>query len=85
MTRWVARVRVMPRAGLLDPQGTAVAHALSALGFAEVGDVRVGRMLEIRLDGPTESDVRAQVRAMCEKLVANPVTEDFSIDAVEAA
>ena len=84
MTRWVGRVRVMPRAGLLDPQGHAVEHALGELGFGGVGDVRVGKTLEIALEAGSEAEVRERLRAMCEKLVANPVTEDFTIDAVEA-
>ena len=85
MTRWVGRVRVMPRSGLLDPQGHAVEQALGALGFDGVQQVRVGRTFEIALEAASESEVRDRLRQMCEKLVANPVTEDFSIDAVEAA
>ena len=85
MKRWLGRVRVMPRAGLLDPQGHAVEHALGSLGFNGVSKVRVGRTLEIALDGGSEQEVRDQLKQMCEKLVANPVTEDFTIDAVEAA
>jgi len=84
MTRWLGRVRVMPRAGLLDPQGHAVEHALGELGFGGVAQVRVGRTFEIALEAGSESEVRERLRAMCEKLVANPVTEDFTIDAVEA-
>jgi len=75
----------MPRAGLLDPQGHAVEHALGALGFGGVSNVRVGRTVEIAVEAASEKDVREQLRQMCEKLVANPVTEDFTIDAVEAA
>ena len=85
MKRWLGRVRVMPRAGLLDPQGHAVEHALGSLGFAGVSKVRVGKTLEIALDGASEQDVRDQLKQMCEKLVANPVTEDYVIDTVEAA
>lgn len=85
MSRWIARVRVMPRAGLLDPQGHAVEHALGSLGFGGVQQVRVGRSFEIALEAATEPEVRDQLRQMCEKLVANPVTEDFTIDAVETA
>lgn len=85
MTRYLGRVRVMPRSGLLDPQGHAVEHALGALGFAAVRQVRVGRTLEIALDADSEQQVRERLREMCERLVANPVTEDFTIDAVEAA
>jgi phosphoribosylformylglycinamidine synthase PurS subunit len=67
-------VRVMPRAGLLDPQGQAVEHALGTLGFEEAGGVRVGRAIELR--------VRA--RRMCDRLFANPVTEDYTVQ-VEVA
>jgi phosphoribosylformylglycinamidine synthase PurS subunit len=83
MTRFLGRVRVMPRAGLLDPQGHAVTHALAALGFDGVGDVHVGRTLEIRLEGESADQVREQLRTMCDRLLANPVTEDYTIDAVE--
>lgn len=85
MSRWLGRVRVMPRAGLLDPQGHAVEHALGSLGFAGVQRVRVGRTLEIAIEGASEQDVRERLKQMCEKLVANPVTEDFTIDTIEAA
>jgi phosphoribosylformylglycinamidine synthase len=74
----------MPREGLLDPQGTAVGHALGALGFASVGEVRVGRTLELVVDANSEPEVRERLRAMCDKLLANPVTEDYTIDTVEA-
>jgi phosphoribosylformylglycinamidine synthase PurS subunit len=78
------RVRIMPRAGLLDPQGQAVEHALGALGFAGVDQVRVGRTVELRVDGPGPDEARERARRMCERLLANPVTEDFTVDAVEA-
>jgi phosphoribosylformylglycinamidine synthase len=74
----------MPRAGLLDPQGHAVEHALGELGFSGVRQVRVGRTVEIAIEAASEPDARDQLRLMCEKLMANPVTEDFTIDAVEA-
>ena len=83
MKSFVGRVRVMPRAGLLDPQGTAVHHALGSLGFG-VEQVRVGRTLEIAVQADNEAQVRERLKEMCERLVANPVTEDFTIDAVEA-
>jgi phosphoribosylformylglycinamidine synthase len=83
VTRFLGRVRVMPRAGLLDPQGHAVSHALAALNFTGVGEVRVGRTLEIALDGASADTVREELRAMCDRLLANPVTEDYTIDTVE--
>ncbi len=83
MTRYIGRVRVMPREGLLDPQGAAVEHALAALGFQGVSGVRVGRTLEIAVDGSSETEVRRRLKEMCDRLIANPVTEDYAIDAVE--
>jgi phosphoribosylformylglycinamidine synthase len=79
MSGYRVEVRVMPRAGLLDPQGQAVEHALQALGFAEVGSARVGKHLVIELDAPTPDAAGERVRAMCERLLANPVTEDFLV------
>jgi phosphoribosylformylglycinamidine synthase PurS subunit len=70
-------VRVMPRTGLLDPQGQAVEHALSALGFAEAADVRVGRAIELDVNAASRGEAEARVRQMCDKLLANPVTEDY--------
>jgi phosphoribosylformylglycinamidine synthase PurS subunit len=81
--RFLARVRVMPRATLLDPQGQAVAHALGELGFGGVASVRVGRAVEIVLDAVSAEAARDGALKMCERLLANPVTEDFALDAVE--
>src|SRR5439155_5399118 len=75
----VARVYVTPKRGILDPQGKAVQHSLHALGFAEVQDVKVGKYIELRLrDGGAEAETR--VRAMCERLLANGVIEDFRVE-----
>jgi phosphoribosylformylglycinamidine synthase len=68
-----ARVLVRPKAGLLDPQGKAVERALPALGFDGVENVHVGRLIELDVDDP------AQLEAMCEKLLANPLIEDYEI------
>ena len=73
-------VRVMPRTGLLDPQGQAVEHALGALGFGEARSVRIGRAIELDLDAASAADADARARRMCDKLLANPVTEDYEID-----
>ena len=70
-------VRVMPRTGLLDPQGQAVEHALTALGFEEAGSVRVGRAIELAVDAESRDEAEARARQMCDKLLANPVTEDY--------
>lgn len=84
MPAFRVEIRVMPRAALLDPQGQAVSHALHALGFADVGDVRVGKHLVVRLEAPTRDEAAARARAMCDRLLANPVTEDYEL-LVEAA
>jgi phosphoribosylformylglycinamidine synthase subunit PurS len=76
-------VRVMPRGGLLDPQGQAVEHALAALGFAEAAEVRVGRAIELNLTAPSRGDAESRARLMCEKLLANPVTEDYLLEVEE--
>jgi phosphoribosylformylglycinamidine synthase len=79
--RFRVPVQIVPREGILDPQGAAVAGALRTLGFGGVDDVRVGRFIVVLVDA---SDARAAtdaVREMCEKLLANPVTEDFVLEA----
>ena len=68
----------MPRKSLLDPQGQAVEHALGALGFTGVGSVRVGKALTLELDRSDSGLAERDARAMCERLLANPVTEDFT-------
>jgi len=77
--KYRVHVRVVPRAGLLDPQGQAVEHALSVLGFTGTGDVRVGRAIELAVDATSREAAEAAARQMCERLLANPVTEDFSL------
>ena len=73
-------VRVMPRDGLLDPQGQAVEQALHELAFAEASEVRVGRAIELQVTADSEPDAQSVAERMCEKLLANPVTEDFRIE-----
>ena len=68
-----ARVLIRPKQGILDPQGKAVERALPALGFKGVSNVRVGRMVELETDDPEALD------ELCEKLLANPLIEDFEV------
>ncbi len=79
MPRFVVDVRVMPRASLLDPQGQAVEHALNALGFEGMSEVRVGRALSFGLQSANRSAAERDATRMCERLLANPITEDFTI------
>ena len=67
----------MPRASLLDPQGQAVQHALHALGFTSVAAVRAGKHLVVELQAASREEAAARARAMCDRLLANPVTEDY--------
>ena len=85
MTRFRVAVHIVPRRGLLDPQGKAVADALRSLGFAGVDDVHVGRHLVAEVRATDAAAAERDVRAMCEKLLANPVTEDYEIAGVSAA
>ncbi len=74
-----ARVLVTLKSGVLDPQGKAVEHALSGLGFAGVNDVRVGKLIELDLaEGTSETDIDA----MCRKLLANTVIENYRIESI---
>ena len=75
-----ARVLVMPRAGVLDPQGKAVAQALAGLGFAGVAAARQGKVLELELAETDPAAAEAALAAMCERLLANPVIEDYTIE-----
>jgi len=80
MSGVLARVYVTPKRGILDPQGKAVQHSLHALGFPEVGDVRVGKYIELRLREVTKEAAAERVREMCERLLANGVIEDFRVE-----
>ena len=72
-------VRVIPRPGLLDPQGQAVEHALGSLGFLGLHEVRVGKAIELGIEAADAAEAEATARRMCERLLANPVTEDFVV------
>jgi len=72
-----ARVLIRPKAGILDPQGQAVERALPALGFEGAAHVRIGRLVELEVDDPS------QLPAMCEKLLANPLIEDYEVQLLE--
>jgi phosphoribosylformylglycinamidine synthase subunit PurS len=74
-----AKVLIRPKEGILDPQGKAVERALPALGFEGVHEVRVGRLVELETDDP------AKLESLCEKLLANPLIEDYEIVLEEGA
>ena len=85
MKHFRVNVHIIPRKGLLDPQGKAVADALHTLGFGGVRDVHVGRYLVIETAATDAAAAEGAVREMCGRLLANPVTEDFELGGVTAA
>jgi len=77
-----ARVHITLKQGVLDPQGKAIAHALGALGFAGIDEVRQGKYIELELAESDPERAEAAVREMCEKLLANTVIENYAIELV---
>jgi phosphoribosylformylglycinamidine synthase subunit PurS len=72
-----ARVLIRPKEGILDPQGQTVERALPALGFRGASHVRIGRMVELEVEDPSD------LEAMCEKLLANPLIEDYEVELLD--
>lgn len=85
MTSFQVDVRVVPRVGILDPQGKAVGEALTSLGFEGVREVHVGRVIRLVLAAVDEAAARDAATAMCRQLLANPVTEDYELEIREMA
>ena len=74
------RVLVRLKPGILDVQGAAVKRALGGLGFTDVADLRVGKVIELEVDTANAAAARARVDEMCQKLLANPILEDYAIE-----
>ncbi len=77
--RFRAEIDVMLKPGIADPQGQTIERALPALGYEGVADVRVGKRIELHLDAGDEAEAEGRVLEMCERLLANPVIETFSV------
>ncbi|RUW28626.1 MULTISPECIES: phosphoribosylformylglycinamidine synthase subunit PurS [unclassified Mesorhizobium] len=75
-----ARITVTLKNGVLDPQGKAIEHALSGLGFDGVGQVRQGKVFDIELNGTDKAKAEADLKAMCDKLLANTVIENYAVE-----
>lgn len=75
-----ARVTVIPKSGVLDPQGKAIGHALASLGFAGVGEVRAGKVIELELAETDPERAKAAAEEMARRLLANPVIESFRVE-----
>ena len=82
MSQYRLEIRVKPRPGLLDPQGKAIHHSLNSLGWQAVSDVRVGKAIYIDIDAESAASAMEAAEAMCRKLLANPVTEDYEVSMV---
>ena len=75
-----ARIKIMLKSGVLDPQGAAIKQALNNIGFENVTGVRQGKVIELEVDGPNKSEVRSEIESMCNKMLANTVIENFDIE-----
>ena len=84
MNRFRVAVHIIPRRGILDPQGKAVTDALHTLGFEAVNDVHIGRHIVVEMNAADRQAAERSTRDMCERLLANPVTEDFEIASVSS-
>jgi phosphoribosylformylglycinamidine synthase PurS subunit len=79
------RVLIRLRPGIMDVQGAAVQRALVGLGFGDLRDLRVGKVIDVEVDAADVAAARARVDEMCKKLLANPVLEDYTIETIEAS
>ncbi len=79
-----ARIFVRLKQGILDVQGTAVKRALEGLGFNEVRDLRMGKILEVELEPQDPARTRARLEEMCRKLLANPVLEEYTVEILDS-
>lgn len=78
-----ARIVVRLRLGVLDPQGATIRKALEGLGFPEVRDLRVGKLMEVELDETDRTRAKARLDEMCRRLLANPVVEEYSCELLD--
>lgn len=81
--RMRAKIYITLKPGILDPQGQAVHHALESLGFGKVREVRTGKFIEMRYDGVCKADAERLTRQACDKLLANPVIENYEFVIIE--
>lgn len=82
--KFLSRIRITLRKSILDPQGKAVEHAVSTLGIKGVSDVRMGKYVELRVEGASEAEARDAIEEVCKKLLANPVMEDYHFEIEKA-
>jgi phosphoribosylformylglycinamidine synthase len=75
-----ARIKIMLKSGVLDPQGAAIKQALNNIGFESVTGVRQGKVIELEVDGSNKNEVSSEIENMCNKMLANTVIENFEIE-----
>jgi len=80
---YLAKISIQLKESVLDPQGQAVLHALHSMGHSSVADVRVGKMILLRLDAPDRKEAENRVKKYCDDLLANPVIETYGYDLEE--
>ena len=78
-----ARIKIMLKSGVLDPQGAAIKQALNNIGFESVTGVRQGKVIELEVDGSNINEIRSEIENMCNKMLANTVIENFEIEVFE--
>ncbi len=77
---YLSNIRITVRKSILDPQGKAVEHAVASLGVKGISDVRMGKYVELKIDGKSEAEARQATEEVCKKLLANPVMEDYHFE-----
>ncbi|HUK83948.1 MAG TPA: phosphoribosylformylglycinamidine synthase subunit PurS [Verrucomicrobiae bacterium] len=77
-----AKIIVMPKRTVLDPQGKTVLHALDSMGFKGIREVRVGKVMEIELEGGSKAELQKKIDEACHKLLSNPVIEEYTFEIV---
>lgn len=83
--QYAVQIRVTPRPGILDPEGETIGRALAALGYEGASDVRAGRLITLRLEAPDAEAAQTAASEMCERLIANPIIEDYSVQVEESS
>lgn len=78
-----AKIHITLKAGILDPQGKTILHALGTLGFSNISEARVGKLIELKFEGVSRARAQELAEAACRKLLANPVIEDYGVTLVE--
>ncbi|MDD4363652.1 MAG: phosphoribosylformylglycinamidine synthase subunit PurS [Atribacterota bacterium] len=80
---WVVKINIILKKGILDAQGKATQQALLSLGFDEISSVRIGKLIELQVKGESKEEIAKRVTDMCQKILVNPIIEDFEYEIEE--